>query len=112
MDNWGPWIFTYFDHRITNAFSESINNLIRLLSRLGRGYSFEALRAKILYTDHIHKTKQPRLRRKPEAFSKYTAFLATDDFSRMPPSTFEDERVIDYGVDISLLAELLESGDF
>lgn len=112
VDNWGPWIFTYFDHRITNAFSESINNLIRLLSRLGRGYSFEALRAKILYTDHIHKTKQPRLRREPEAFKHYTAFLATDTFSRMPPATFDDDRVIDYGVDISLLAELLEFGDF
>ncbi len=47
--NWQPYILSYFDHRITNAFTESLNSLIRVMNRLGRGYSFEALRAKILY---------------------------------------------------------------
>lgn len=111
VDNWGPWIFTYFDHRITNAFSESINNLIRLLSRLGRGYSFEALRAKVLYTDQIHKVKKPRLTRKKSPFQG-TAYTLTTDISRMTVPTFEDEREINYGVDISLLIDLLESDDF
>ena len=46
MRNWHPQILNYFDHRITNAFTESMNNLIRLMNRIGRGYSFEALRAK------------------------------------------------------------------
>ncbi|NPV89675.1 MAG: hypothetical protein HPY50_02715 [Firmicutes bacterium] len=33
----------------TNAYSESINNLIRLIERTGRGYSFEVLRYKVLF---------------------------------------------------------------
>ncbi len=50
VDNWEEEIFAYFDHRVTNAYTESLNSLIRLVNRLGRGYSFEALRAKILFT--------------------------------------------------------------
>lgn len=51
MENWHNQIFSYFDHnpRVTNAFTESLNNLIRHVNRNGRGYSFEALRAKLLY---------------------------------------------------------------
>ena len=46
---WGNWeteILNYFDHRLTNAYTESLNNLIRSTNRIGRGYSFEALRAR------------------------------------------------------------------
>lgn len=42
-DNWTPWILGYFDHPVTNAYTESLNNLIRVMNRLGRGYSFETL---------------------------------------------------------------------
>ncbi|MFV0085478.1 transposase, partial [Staphylococcus aureus] len=38
MKNWRPEILNYFDHRVTNAFIESMNNLIRLMNRIGRGY--------------------------------------------------------------------------
>jgi len=48
MGNWHDEVFAYFDHPITNAYTESLNNLIRVVSRVGRGYSFEALRAKLL----------------------------------------------------------------
>jgi transposase len=51
LDNWRPEIMAYFDHPITNAYSELLNNLIRVVNRLGRGYSFEALRAKILFAE-------------------------------------------------------------
>ena len=36
MRNWETEIFAYFDHPITNAYTESLNNLIRLTNRLGR----------------------------------------------------------------------------
>lgn len=42
-------IFNYFDRRETNAFTESINNIIKSVEKEGKGYSFEVLRAKILY---------------------------------------------------------------
>jgi len=55
FQNWMPYILNYFEHPVTNACTESLNNLIRVMNRLGRGYSFEALRAKILFTEGIHK---------------------------------------------------------
>lgn len=54
-DNWKPWILEYFNHPVTNAYTESLNNLIRVMNRLGRGYSFEALRAKILFAEGAQK---------------------------------------------------------
>ena len=39
MENWEAEIFSYFDHRITNAYTESLNSLIRVITRIGSGYS-------------------------------------------------------------------------
>ena len=65
-ENWTPWILGYFDHPVTNAYTESLNNLIRVMNRLGRGYSFEALRAKILFAEgaHKHKNSRPKFERR------------------------------------------------
>ncbi|HBB9944293.1 transposase [Vibrio parahaemolyticus] len=59
MGNWHNEIFAYFEHPITNAYTESLNNLIRVMNRTGRGYSFEALRAKMLFTEGFQKVKRP-----------------------------------------------------
>jgi len=37
--NWHKEIFNYFDHPITNAYTVSQNNLIRVMNKIGRGYS-------------------------------------------------------------------------
>ena len=52
---------------MTNAYTESLNSLIRVMNRL-RGYSFEALRAKILFTEgaHKHKLSRPKFERRHE----------------------------------------------
>lgn len=42
-------VFAYFDGHWTNAYTESFNNVIRRIVRLGNGYNPETLRAKILY---------------------------------------------------------------
>ncbi len=43
-------IFTYFVHPLTNAYTQSRNNLIiRVVNHVGRGYSFEALRANTVH---------------------------------------------------------------
>jgi hypothetical protein len=67
-ENWQDPILTYFDHPITNAYTECLNGLIRVMDRLGRGYSFEALRAKILFSEgaHKHKLSRPKFERKPK----------------------------------------------
>jgi transposase len=63
-----PFILNYFEHPVTNAYTESLNSLIRVMNRLGRGYSFEALRAKILFTEgaHKHKLSRPKFERRRE----------------------------------------------
>ena len=57
-----------FEHPVTNAYTESLNSLIRVMNRPGRGYSFEALRAKILFTEgaHKHKLSRPKFERRRE----------------------------------------------
>ncbi|WP_075823983.1 ISL3 family transposase [Clostridium perfringens] len=50
-----PEIMNYFDARYTNAYTESVNNLIKRVEKQGNGYSFEVLRAKVLYG-----TQQPK----------------------------------------------------
>jgi transposase len=105
VNNWMPEIMTYFDHQVTNAYTESLNNLIRVMNRLGRGYSFEALRAKILFTENAHKVKKPKFRRS-EPPMEQNVFAR----SRMVTSTQHEEREINYGADISTLVRLIESG--
>lgn len=55
MKNWREEIFTYFDYRVTNAYTEALNGIARVVNRMGRGYSFEVLRAKMLLTQSAHK---------------------------------------------------------
>jgi transposase len=63
MENWGNEIFSYFDHKVTNAYTESLNGLTKVANRLGRGYSFEVLRARLLYGIGQH----PRRKRTKKA---------------------------------------------
>ena len=51
FQHWMPAILAYFKHPVTNAYTESLNSLMRVMDHMGRGYSFEALRAKILFTE-------------------------------------------------------------
>lgn len=118
--NWQPWILNYFDHKVTNAYTESLNSLIRVMNRLGRGYSFEALRAKILFTEGVHKQKHARPK-----FERVRYSIPADAIGYgLPLNTGHDEswahRVAEphkalmqptnFGADIDTLIELLEAG--
>jgi transposase len=50
-------IFAYWDapFKITNAYTEGLNGLIKMSSRTGRGYSYEIIRAKTLYSEEARK---------------------------------------------------------
>lgn len=65
LDNWGDEIFAYFDYNgtISNAFTEAKNGALKVANRVGRGYSFSVIRAKVLFAEQIAR-KYPR-RRKP-----------------------------------------------
>ena len=46
---WRKLVFNYFDHRYTNGYVEAVNGLLDEISRAGRGYDLETLRAKALF---------------------------------------------------------------
>lgn len=58
MENWQQEILAYFDHRYTNSATEALNGLVKLAARMGRGYSFEAIRAKVLLTGGLRKERE------------------------------------------------------
>lgn len=101
VSNWQDEIFSYFDHRITNAYTEALNGLIKVMDRLGRGYSFEALRAKILFTGSLHKVKKPVLRRVSNEFATFCVGGSPDN----------RHELTNYGVDIYTLAQHIETGE-
>lgn len=47
--NWRDELFNYFNNGATNAFTECWNGLAKLENKMGRGYSFAVLRARMLY---------------------------------------------------------------
>lgn len=49
IGNWRTEILAWWDHRITNAYTEAMNGIIKQINRRGRGYTFPILRARILH---------------------------------------------------------------
>ncbi|MHB1586356.1 MAG: ISL3 family transposase [Acidiferrobacteraceae bacterium] len=132
--NWQPYILNYFDHPIANSFTEGLNALIRVMNRLGRGYSFEALRAKILFTEGAHSNKKgrPKFERKgsPERLrvaepdtgfhynrSGVVSYATLNKSLKLqgPPKAIQQQEGYktekNYGVDIAILVRMIESGE-
>ena len=113
--NWQPFILNYFDHPVTNAYTESLNSLIRVMDRLGRGYSFEALRAKILFAEGAFKKRlsKPKFERRRDTDSSenmialFTGVSSTHTNNQQESSKTE----INFGVDISTLVRMIENGE-
>ncbi len=105
--NWEGSILAFFDHRVTNACAESANNLIRAVQRMGRGYSFDVLRTRILFVRHgAHRMKpfrKPRLLDKP--------ILEDDEIGYGLPSRGAERGEISQGVDTVELLDLIEKGE-
>lgn len=76
--NWYAEIFNYFDYPYTNAITESINNIIKSIEKAGRGYTFEVIRAKILYGTKA--TRKPVYRSKPQWGNGYGFFTGFPSF--------------------------------
>jgi transposase len=60
MDNWNQEIMAFFDHKYTNGPTEALNGLLKLAQKMGRGYSFEAIRAKVLLTGGLRAEQRPK----------------------------------------------------
>lgn len=55
VKNWREEILAYFDKPLTNGYTEAMNGVAKVINRQGRGYSFEMLRAKLLFKDNHRK---------------------------------------------------------
>lgn len=109
MSNWEEEIFNYFNSPITNAYTESLNRLIKTMNHVGRGYSFEALRAKILFTQGYRKVKKKKKFKEVEVtFGK----MLPDQFPSWSQTGYEWVYKEIYGADFSTLSKAMEEGTF
>ena len=109
VNNWEEEIFNYFYSPITNAYTESLNRLIKTMNHVGRGYSFEALRVKILFTQGYRKVKKKKKFKEVEVtFGK----MLPDQLLNWAQTGYEwvDEEI--YGADFSTLTKVMEEGSF
>lgn len=67
MKNWRKEILNYFDYPITNAYTEGVNGVAKVMNRMGRGYSFEVIRARLLFNNREPSKRQLRAKRATEA---------------------------------------------
>ena len=87
--------------------------------RLGQGYSFEALRAKLLFSEGAHKKSQKRPafeRRAPVSrpslgrhMVDFTSLVSANNYQNQTDN--ESEESINYGVDIAMLTRMIENGE-
>uniref|UniRef100_A0A9E7ZUD3 ISL3 family transposase n=1 Tax=Bosea sp. NBC_00436 TaxID=2969620 RepID=A0A9E7ZUD3_9HYPH len=84
VSNWRTEILAYFDRPSTNGYTEGVNAAIRQIDRQGRGYSFDVLRARLLYKEEKTKGRssiRPKKRR-PSGSMSFMDFGAEDlDFA-------------------------------
>ncbi|SFM47455.1 Transposase [Salibacterium qingdaonense] len=109
MTNWEEEIFNYFTSPITNAYTESLNRLIKTINHIGRGYSFEALRAKILFTQGYRKVKRKKKFKEVEVtFGK----MLPDKMPNWLKPEYEWVYEDIYGADFSTLIKAMDEGSF
>jgi len=106
-------MIAFFDGNYTNAYTESFNNQIKRIVKLGSGYSYEILRAKVLYgTEATKKVKVKDVYfyeiekmfggRSPILYSYTGSEYYTDGI----------KYVTSYYTDIDELLSIMEKGDF
>ena len=119
LSNWMPEILNGFDYPVTNAYTESINRYAKDVQRMGRGYSFDVVRAKMLYnaeanmptTSTIRKKKRKPIEEAP-VFYLMLDNLAGSASQKQKYKTEIIEEKRYYGAHIPTLCELLEKGEF
>ncbi len=113
VTNWRDEIFAYFEQPITNAYTEAVNGLVKTMNRMGRGYSFEVIRARMLYDEKARKDgTQVVTERKPEEDDGKPSMGFVTDVRGQPRREKTVQRVVEYGPYIPTLTKLLEEGYF
>ncbi|MDT0160457.1 MULTISPECIES: ISL3 family transposase [unclassified Bacillus (in: firmicutes)] len=101
-------VFAYFDGRVTNAYTESFNNVIKRIVRLGVGYSFDVLRAKVLFgtkATEVKKLKDMNFNRIFNELARKSGKVIWTD----PNSEYAEN--YSYRVNIDDLLQAMEEGE-
>lgn len=108
LDSWWTEIFNWYECQISNGYTESINRLAKDMNRMGRGYSFDVIRARLIYDEVARKPTRKVVR------PKQRPPMMELSMGRMTPDmmTSSQEKVIEYGPHIPTLCDLLEVGHF
>ncbi|TXH55004.1 MAG: ISL3 family transposase, partial [Burkholderiaceae bacterium] len=121
LNSWWQEIFNFYDYPVTNAYTESVNRLAKDVNRMGRGYSFDVIRARLLFDQEARKPTSGVVRtksRKPveggDSGGFMAEFMAGPSQQRKRPVLREvsEERKVEYGPHIPTLCRLLEEGHF
>lgn len=119
LQSWWTEIFNHYDFPTSNAYTESINNIAKGMNRMGRGYSFDVIRARLLFDDDARKDTRKAIRKKVRKAVErpVKGFAMPMSMSRMmaPTVSYEDvyeDLVVEYGPYLPTLARKLEAGDF
>ena len=109
--NWEGHILAYFNDPVTNVYTESLNSLIRATDRLGRRYSVEALRAKMLWAEVVTKTRRRRSLERHSPLRDQARPIGRAQLAR-PPLRAPDVSAVrfDVGIDLAALSRRLETG--
>jgi len=111
--NWENEILAFFGCPITNAYTECQNGLTRGIDRLGRGYSFEAIRVKLLLAPKKQgvMTSYRVIRRKKKeepAMARYYMCGEINADDEHETIRVPHREIVTFGVDIARLADWLD----
>jgi transposase len=92
-------IFNYFDSPITNGYAEATNGVMKAANEMGRGYSFEVIRAKLMFS------------KVPMQTGKVISHDGNATDIQQPASTWGKQLSRNYGSFIPTLDNLAERGE-
>lgn len=111
FNNFKQEIFNYFLHPFTNAYTESVNNIIKTVEKAGKGYSYGVLRAKVLYGTRAT-IKKPKFNKDMD-FVEFNSMMFKNVDLMEPITVYSDEpQQVTVGTDITTLSDIFERGEF
>ncbi len=108
LTSWETEIFAYFDapKAVTDGYTETMNGVAKLTGHVGRGYSFSATRARLLYNKRFH-VRRPANRRDSIASERGAPYSVHQPHTRQSSAKKTD---LNFGVHIPTLIEEASKG--
>lgn len=118
LKSWWNEIFNHYDYPMSNAYTESINSINKGISCLERGYSFDVVRARLLFDDGARRNAYTTTHKKTSKVTESPIVGdALDGASRMTAYDLSSEGAhkevaVEYGPHLPTLAKKLKAVDF